>query len=394
MSAFRSQRRLRVEALEPRTVFSTMGVLPHNFVFPEDCDNSGDVTPLDALALINAINRNGTSSGEGGAELPLDVNADGQLTPLDPLVVINHLNRSEPSGVSSVPVETRIARLQSDIAAMSLPSAWNLDQAREILATLNSGGLPERGERFIDGRLRSALEVQRIQNEQSAANLALPIPDADPTQRIQNLVEHFAARLTSAGVDAQVISTIATEIKQNMDAGTPLTVVQIKDRLTELGVDVAELFPSLPDRPNPNANPELGNRINEWTERLRSAGVRVEIVTTLIGEIRASIDAGTPMTVEQIRTRLTDLGVDVSQLFPPRSGQPTGPRVPTPRIELVTSILRRAEVAPSTIEVVRTAMSRASSAGQPLTGTQILSLLRERGVQLPSALARLLGLAA
>jgi hypothetical protein len=69
-----------------------------NPVDPVDVDNSGDVSALDALIVINMLN-----SPKGSHKLPpptsarpidyfYDTNGDGDVSPIDVLVVINHLN--------------------------------------------------------------------------------------------------------------------------------------------------------------------------------------------------------------------------------------------------------------------------------------------------------------
>ncbi len=62
-------------------------------VNPLDVNGDGVVTPLDALAVINALN----SVNQGISLTPAllaeyDVNHDGQVTPLDALMIINYLN--------------------------------------------------------------------------------------------------------------------------------------------------------------------------------------------------------------------------------------------------------------------------------------------------------------
>lgn len=62
---------------------------------PADVDASGDVNPLDVLALINDINLNQSRSLVGtpsGVAPFLDVNGDRSVSPLDVLAVINFLN--------------------------------------------------------------------------------------------------------------------------------------------------------------------------------------------------------------------------------------------------------------------------------------------------------------
>jgi len=61
-----------------------------------DTNGSGAVTPLDALQVINALTRSGSSSIDletNPVSSPVfpDVNGDGSLTPLDALLVINRL---------------------------------------------------------------------------------------------------------------------------------------------------------------------------------------------------------------------------------------------------------------------------------------------------------------
>lgn len=65
---------------------------------PADVDGDGRVSPIDALRVIDALNRVGTSRPVGGGEGEqepigsLDTNNDGSLNPIDVLVVIDALN--------------------------------------------------------------------------------------------------------------------------------------------------------------------------------------------------------------------------------------------------------------------------------------------------------------
>ena len=70
----------------------------HNSSMPLDVDNDLQVSPLDALVVINQINSSGTE-GEDAGNAPItfcDVDADGLVTPLDALAVINELNINVP----------------------------------------------------------------------------------------------------------------------------------------------------------------------------------------------------------------------------------------------------------------------------------------------------------
>ncbi len=383
-----SNRFLRYEALEARQLFASDVAVPHNFVIPEDCDNSGDVSPLDALIVTNQLNL--PSQSPDSTEM-LDVNADGTLSPLDALVVINYLNRMSPDGiptVSAVAPEARIARLEKAIADLTLPPNMTLADAREVLDTLKSGGHPELGERVIDGKMHPKAEVGKIENEKAANDLTLPLSDDDEASELQTYVDRFASRLKAAGIDAQVITTITDEIKAGIEAKKPLTFDQIKTRLTELGVDVSKLFTATDAEPDSPTE----DRIHHLVNQLKKAGVTADVVTTIVNEIRSSVAVGTPLTIDQIKARLVDLGVDVSKLFPTAPPPPTnngGPRAQKLPMQLVVNILQRSKLPADTIEIVRSAINDANNLGTPLTINQLLTLLNDNGVRIPEAIARL-----
>ena len=71
----------------------------HNYNFPEDVNGDGQVTPVDALSIINEINQGGAGVlPESRNEIAppfYDVNKDGNLSPLDALIVINHINSED-----------------------------------------------------------------------------------------------------------------------------------------------------------------------------------------------------------------------------------------------------------------------------------------------------------
>ena len=385
-----SKRSLRFESLETRALLAADLLVPHNFAMPEDCDNSGSVSPLDALVVINELNQPNSRDAIAPSKL-IDVDADGVLSPLDALVVINYINRNSAdssANPSGVPLLARAARLESAIAKGQLPEALTIDEAQELLQTMKRGGRPELGERFMDGRLRTRVEVEQIETEHIAVELSPVVVDAEHTNRAGEFLERFATKLKAAGIDVQVIETIAGEIKAGIDSKKPLTLDQIKARLTELGVDVSKLFPVRPEAPH--TPPVIEQRIQALVEKLKSAGVTTEVITTIATELKASIDAGAPLTLDQIRARLIELGVDVTKLFPvvqPPKEQPTRW---TPSVELVTNVLTRLNVKTETVEIVRVAMTKAKDAGSPMAPAQIVTLLRENGVRISDAIARLL----
>ncbi len=73
----------------------------HNSANPLDVNDDGHVTPLDALAVINALNQQGSGalgSSPLGAHNYLDVTGTGTLTPIDALIIINALNTRPTAG--------------------------------------------------------------------------------------------------------------------------------------------------------------------------------------------------------------------------------------------------------------------------------------------------------
>lgn len=100
----RSARRLVLETLEQRNLLSASSW--HNGSFPEDVDADTQLSPLDALSVINQIN-SGTAQtppAEGEATSFPDVDNDASVTPLDVLLVINALNALLPPPVPPPPV--------------------------------------------------------------------------------------------------------------------------------------------------------------------------------------------------------------------------------------------------------------------------------------------------
>lgn len=103
----RSQRRrLKPETLETRQLLAAN--IFHNELMPEDVNEDGVVSAIDALVIINQVNQqdtvgdaepaNADQRQERGRGRMTDVNNDGRDTPLDALMVINRLNRRDGGG--------------------------------------------------------------------------------------------------------------------------------------------------------------------------------------------------------------------------------------------------------------------------------------------------------
>ncbi len=101
---------------------------------PYDVDFSGEVSPLDALLVVNELGRDRGSRTATRTSFMTDVNADGQVSPLDALMVVNELDRQRTPGnlrLQQPPVPTPTlfgdsfpapAQLDAAFAATSQPS--------------------------------------------------------------------------------------------------------------------------------------------------------------------------------------------------------------------------------------------------------------------------------
>jgi hypothetical protein len=82
----------------------------------------------------------------------LDVDADGSLSALDALTVVNYINRSaggEEILASQVNIEKRIERLEEAMDSDLLPPNIDLTMAKQIREVLRAGGFPEMGDRML-----------------------------------------------------------------------------------------------------------------------------------------------------------------------------------------------------------------------------------------------------
>jgi hypothetical protein len=109
---------------------------------PLDVNDDTDISPLDALLVINELNDN-TPSLQAEREpepLYLDVNADGSVSPLDALLVINELNRAEPARAQAAP----LAAIAAALDAQPLGSATTDDPQPigELFATDSTSAKP------------------------------------------------------------------------------------------------------------------------------------------------------------------------------------------------------------------------------------------------------------
>ncbi|XZE56347.1 dockerin type I domain-containing protein [Planctomycetaceae bacterium SH139] len=106
----------------------------HNLVNQFDVDSSGEVAPLDALVVINYLNRNGIGvlpqpNASTSPNLFIDTNRDLEVTPIDALRIINFLNRngtgSSGEGESEAVLSTRVDLNYGDGISFSAVDSWH-----------------------------------------------------------------------------------------------------------------------------------------------------------------------------------------------------------------------------------------------------------------------------
>ncbi len=193
----RSQRRrLRSETLETRKLLAAN--LFHNEAFPEDVNEDGQVSAIDALAIINQMNSDGLSgfssqlqeADSAGAEgqrvnnsrpsrgRMTDVNNDGRDTAIDALMVINRLNRDRDSrGDHDQPKDRPDNPDETDSVA---------DEVRSIDGTGNNVENPELGStdtellRVAENDYADGISEPGGEDRPSAREISNALAAADP----------------------------------------------------------------------------------------------------------------------------------------------------------------------------------------------------------------------
>lgn len=139
-----------------QTVTADFGVWPaaspwQNSLNPYDVNGDGQVTPLDALQILNKLNSEGARALLPSDSAPpyVDVSGDGMLAPADVLLVINEINRQAPlragytspsAGGAPGAAEGEAALWWNGLRRVERESTW---QATEADAVIAAPELPE-----------------------------------------------------------------------------------------------------------------------------------------------------------------------------------------------------------------------------------------------------------
>ena len=151
----------------------------HNFLLPDDVNDDGVVSPLDALAVINHINRGSDDTLSTEPQFH-DVDDDSLVTPLDALVLINALNAMSSNPTQSIVQSSTVkdsvsgvrVRAEMEISGPETELEIRLDNAptsTSFPVHLNDIAL---GQIFTDNRGRGTLVLS--QGNDNRQHMPLP----------------------------------------------------------------------------------------------------------------------------------------------------------------------------------------------------------------------------
>ncbi|WP_231612458.1 beta strand repeat-containing protein [Novipirellula galeiformis] len=139
----------RIFAIRTSTGSGTLSqAAPTNILQPTDTNGSGETTALDAVIVINAIDRNHGTQGEQVIPRFLDVNRDNKVSALDALQIINHLNRIGSGLVQTDAHGESIPMLITNDSTLQTQSASQRDDAVDALFRNSSS--ESTGSSFVD----------------------------------------------------------------------------------------------------------------------------------------------------------------------------------------------------------------------------------------------------
>lgn len=175
----------------------------HNYTDPTDVDGDNQTTPLDALMIINQLNR-GVSDDKAEMVGLCDVSGDGEITPFDALTVINTLNQNQRTAGEET------ASGESALVA-NVETTDEVDESATDDETIDDGGLTDDCDGEHDsGSLRGLFggDVEQWVAEQDA--------DADGALSEEEVSSRLWARWTALDVDADADGLVTVEELQTV----------------------------------------------------------------------------------------------------------------------------------------------------------------------------------
>ncbi len=196
----------------------------HNISMPLDVDNDLQISPLDALIVINQIN---SGIGIEGEEAPYktvafcDVDADGTVSPLDVLAVVNELNTNfatlipagEPPEAIPEPFISGPIITENEVTCLLKRASMATSSNDAIIAIVDRSG------RILGVRTESDVDAMYAGRE---ADLVFAIDGAFAKARTAAFFSNEEAPLTSRTIRFISQSTITQrEVESNPDIADP-----------------------------------------------------------------------------------------------------------------------------------------------------------------------------
>jgi hypothetical protein len=190
-----------MESLERRELMASDMAAFHNYLAPSDVDGDFQISPLDALIVINNLNSIGSGSLEGKAPPQtrnslFDADGDNTLSPLDALTVINTLNRGEGVG--------ELAQVKYEFFALNADGTVgaNLDPNP---ADFVSEAVVSTGQKFVVRTSMADLRAKAAGVFSAYHDLNYTNADGTNVERLQlQWSEYNALKLTQSDPDAVV----------------------------------------------------------------------------------------------------------------------------------------------------------------------------------------------
>lgn len=167
------KRKLGLERLETRNLMAFAPI--HNTLFPEDVDGDSQLFPLDALIVINQLNRgsdriNAIANGDGEPSVYLDVDADGAVTALDAISVINAFNDlAETTFISTPSVSTVTDPLDKTKLGEAEPASLQISEL-EVNKLLERASRATNSNDAIIAIVDRAGQILGVRTEQDVVN--------------------------------------------------------------------------------------------------------------------------------------------------------------------------------------------------------------------------------
>ncbi|QDS96043.1 Matrixin [Roseimaritima multifibrata] len=212
----------------------------YNYVNPTDVNSDGITTALDALSIINQLNRSSAGVSEEGVDIErlCDTNGDGTITALDALTVINALNRNSLASANASEVYDT-SDLDDDIDATVEATVEATEVADDNLATDDEPEETTEVSEDTDGLTNETDETDDNEDPIDDGGLVDETDSSDTDQEDCHEGEHLPLHIAHGGLLIQNAEMLITRFDTDDDAALSEAEVseRLWTRLNELDID-------------------------------------------------------------------------------------------------------------------------------------------------------------